>query len=123
MIATLLQHKNIDNELIVTALIEFIEYKNISSSEELKKYQTDAFNTDDQNKQILVAKHIVKNSILDLDNLDYKNSVKVYTLKQTIDKITDSNELIKNLLTIFALTEKNLMFYFDAYNYILEEKL
>jgi len=123
MIKTLLEHQTDKNKCIVDALIDFIEYKKISSVEELKSYQEVAFSTPDANKQILFAKHIVNHSLLDLDNLEYEDSTKVYMLKRNLNKIRDNDEIIKNIIIIFALTEKNIMFYFDAYNYILEGKL
>ena len=123
MINKLLEHKTETNKLIVESLIDFIEYKNITSVEELGKYQFDVFTTDDKNKQILVAKHIINNSLLDLDNLDYSDSARVYLLKQKLDKISDPFDLFKCIVTIFTLTDKNLMFYLDIYNYILEGKL
>ena len=126
MIENLLKHKTKANSNIVKELIEIIKSSNIKSEKELKLLEDDNFKI---NGKILNIEERV-NYILSITkaSFDYElltyDEIQIYKqYKQNIVNGKTNEEKIINIIKLYNLAKKELLFPYFAYNLIIENKL
>ena len=126
MIENLLKHKTKANSNIVKELIEIIKSFDIKSEKELKNLEDENFKI---NGKILNIKERV-NYILSVTNssFDYEfltfDEIQIYKqYKQNNMKSKTKEEKIINIIKLYNLAKRELLFPYFAYNLIIENKL
>ena len=126
MIENLLKHKTKANSNIIKELIEIIKSSDIKSEKELKNLEDENFN---MNGKILNIKERVNyilsvtNSSFDYEFLTY-DEIQIYKqYKQNIVNGKTNEEKIINIIKLYNLAKRELLFPYFAYNLIIENKL
>ena len=116
-----------DNKKIVLELSTFIIDNKITSLEELKQKEDEIFtyNTKVLNNEerINYCLDMIKYSSADYDLLTYEE-IQVYkSLKQDLQTSNSIEQQIKDLILLFSMTNRDMMFLTEAYNLIISNKL
>ena len=116
-----------DNKKIVLELSTFIIDNKITSLEELKQKEDEIFtyNTKVLNNEerINYCLDMIKYSSADYDLLTYEE-IQVYKgLKQDLQTSNSIEQQIKDLILLFSMTNRDMMFLTEAYNLIILNKL
>lgn len=116
-----------DNKKIVLELSTFIIDNKITSLEELKQKEDEIFtyNTKVLNNEerINYCLDMIKYSSADYDLLTYEE-IQVYkSLKQDLQTSNSIEQQIKDLILLFSMTNRDMMFLTEAYNLIILNKL
>lgn len=119
MIESLKQKKNNQNFKIIDDLIFIIVDQKIKTLEELKKLQESNFIMD--NKRLNIQETIaycialLKDKCYDYEQLNFQE-IQVYKqLKNELEKDTSIHQKIKNLILLYAMTDREMLFPYYAY--------
>lgn len=125
LVNELLKNINNDNNYLVMDLTDLINACKFNDEEELKKYEDSKFTIDGK---VLSDEERVNYCISILDpSYDYENleyeEIQVYKeLKNNIDKSSDLDTKIINIIKIFSLTHRDLYLPYQAYKLIINKK-
>lgn len=125
LVNELLKNINNDNNYLVMDLTDLIIACKFNEEEELKKYEDSKFTIDGK---VLSDEERVNYCISILDpSYDYENleyeEIQVYKeLKNNIDKSSDLDTKIINIIKIFSLTHRDLYLPYQAYKLIINKK-
>ncbi|MBR3897680.1 MAG: hypothetical protein IKJ43_00170 [Bacilli bacterium] len=116
---------NNNNYKIVNELIELITDENINSTSKLKQYQDELFMIDgkklNQDEQIeYCIKNIQINGTIP-ETMDFTDVQKVIKLKEKLNTKKEEKEI--SVIILYSLLGKDMMLPYDAYNYIINNKL
>ena len=116
-----------DNKKLVLELSTFIIDNKITSLEELKQKEDEIFtyNTKVLNNEerINYCLDMIKYSSADYDLLTYEE-IQVYKgLKQDLQTSNSIEQQIKDLILLFSMTNRDMMFLTEAYSLIMLNKL
>ena len=121
----LLKHKNNSNELLVNEMIEFIESENIINEEDLKRVEDKYFTIDgkilNNKKRVEYYYKNLEKCYFDYDNLSKEDSIIYKNLKNSLSSDISINAKILNIIKINMLTDREIMFYKEAYDYIIHD--
>ena len=121
----ILKHKNSNNELLVNEMIEFIESENITKEEDLKIVEDKYFTIDgkilNNKKRIEYYYKDLEKCYFDYDNLSKEDSIIYKNLKNSLSSDISVNAKILNIIKINMLTNREIMFYKEAYDYIIND--
>lgn len=121
----LLKHKNNSNELLVNEMIEFIENENIINEEDLKRVEDKYFTIDgkilNNKKRVEYYYKNLEKCYFDYDNLSKEDSIIYKNLKNSLSSDISINAKILNIIKINMLTDREIMFYKEAYDYIIHD--
>ena len=121
----LLKHKNNSNELLVNEMIEFIESENIINEEDLKRVEDKYFTIDgkilNNKKRVEYYYKNLEKCYFDYDNLSKEDSIIYKNLKNSLSSDISINAKILNIIKINVLTNREIMFYKEAYDYIIHD--
>ena len=122
---SLLKCKTKYNQKIIRELINYIKEEKISNINELDDFENKIFTIDgkllNNNQRIKYCLYNIKNCYFDYDGLSL-SEIKI--LKQLKNNINDNDEeIILNIIKINAITNREIMFIKEAYEYILSGKL
>lgn len=124
LVKELISHKTSKNEALVGELIDYIEEENILNINQLKSFEDRIFTIDgkvlNDNQRIKYCWSIIGNAYYDYDGLS-SNEIRVLkSLKESITSDISDKEKIFNLIKINILTNREIMFVKEAYEYILK---
>lgn len=124
LIEELIEHKTVDNEPIVEELIECIKAENVTRIEELEDLEDKMFAFD--GKVLNIKQRIsycyieVVNAYYDYDGLSLEEIKTLKGLKDSVNNDKSDEENILNLIKIYSMTNRELMFLTEAYEFILK---
>ncbi|MEG1821040.1 MAG: hypothetical protein RR201_02220 [Malacoplasma sp.] len=127
MIDELQKKINNNNFKIINDLVEIMLDKKIITIDELKLYQENNFKIDgnvlSDDKKVEYCIKVIENYPFDYDFLDFKE-IQIYKRLMIELKSNISLEIkIKNLIIIYSITKKEMLFPFYAYDMILKDIL
>ena len=114
---------NNDNYKIIEELAQIIIDLKINSLEELKKQEDDLFVynnkklTDDE--RINLCMEMIKYANGDYDLLSFEEIQKYKQLKLELESNISNEEKIKNLIILFNMTDRDMLFLTEAYKFII----
>lgn len=114
---------NNDNYKIIEELAQIIIDLKINSLEELKKQEDDLFVynnkklTDDE--RINLCMEMIKYTTGDYDLLSFEEIQKYKQLKLELESNISNEEKIKNLIILFNMTDRDMLFLTEAYKFII----
>lgn len=112
-----------ENEKLVFELANIIMDNKITTLEELKKLEDSFFTyngkvlSDDE--RINYCLEIIKYNSDDYDLLTFEEIQEYKKLKKELQTATSNDQKIKNLIMIFSMTKRDMMFLTEAYNWII----
>lgn len=125
LIEELLKHKRVGNEKLIEEILECIELENISTLDDLKKLEDKYFTIEgkvlnDEEKIKYCIKNIDK-CYFDYDNLNKEECILYKKLKNSLKSNISIENKIINIIKINILTDREIMFYKEAYDYIIND--
>lgn len=114
---------NNDNYKIIEELVQIIIDLKINNLEELKKQEDDLFVyynkklTDDE--RINLCMEMIKYTNGDYDLLSFEEIQKYKQLKLELESNISNEEKIKNLIILFNMTDRDMLFLSEAYKFII----
>ena len=114
---------NNDNYKIIEELAQIIIDLKINNLEELKKQEDDLFVynnkklTDDE--RINLCMEMIKYTNGDYDLLSFEEIQKYKQLKLELESNISNEEKIKNLIILFNMTDRDMLFLTEAYKFII----
>lgn len=122
----LLKKINNNNYKIINELIELITAENINNVSELNEYQNELFRTNgnllSHKDEINYCINNVKANGFASEKTDFIDLQKIIKLKQNLD-IQDEEEQNINIIILYSLLEKEMMLPYDAYVFIINDKI
>lgn len=122
----LLKKINNNNYKIIDELIELITDENINNVSELKEYQNELFRTNGKllshQDEINYCINNIKVNGFVSEKTDFIDLQKIIKLKQNLN-IQDEEEQNINIITLYSLLEKEMMLPYDAYMFIINNKI
>lgn len=125
LIEELLKHKKVGNERLIKELFECIELENIRTVDDLEKLEEKYFTIEGKvlnNDEKL--KYYIKNvnrCYFDYDNLNKEECILYKNLKNSLNSNISIQNKIINIIKINILTNREIMFYKKAYDYIIND--
>lgn len=115
------------NKKIVLELSNFIIDNKITSIDELKQKEDELFTYNqkvlNEEERINYCLDMIKYSSDDYDLLTYEEIQEYKKLKQELITTTSNHNKIKNLIILFNMTNRDMMFLTETYSYIVSNKL
>lgn len=126
MIEKLLKHKTKTNSNIIKSLIEIIKSSNVKSLEDLKKIENETFTL--SGKILNIEERIDYILSITISSLDYEfltfEEIQIYKkYKLNIINGKNNEEKLINIIKLYDLANRELLFPFEAYNLIIKNKL
>ena len=126
MIEELLKHKTKTNSNIIKSLIEIIKSSNVKSLEDLKKIENETFTL--SGKILNIEERIDYILSITISSLDYEfltfEEIQIYKkYKLNIINGKNNEEKLINIIKLYDLANRELLFPFEAYNLIIKNKL
>ena len=126
LIRNLLKHQNKDNLPITKELSDIIKKSNIQTLEQLKEFEEEIFKTN--NKKLSKKEKINYAFEIMIPSYDYEfltfEEIQIYkTYRNNILTMENDDEKIKNLIKLYSLANRELVFPFEAYNLIINDEL
>lgn len=126
LITNLLNHQNSDNYNIIKELIDIIRYENLKNEDDLKTFEQNIFTFNHKiltkSEKIDYALSIIRTSD-DYDMMTFPE-IQIYKkYKMQINKTNDLDEKIKYLIKLYNLAQREMIFPYEAYNFIIENEL
>lgn len=114
---------NIRNSKLVKELIEIIIEEKICTLEQLKEKEDKYFTYNgkvlNEEERIEKCIEILKYSYMDYDMLSFED-IQIYKkLKLEINENISNEKKIKNLILLFSMTNRDMLFLTETYNFIL----
>lgn len=123
LITTLLSHKTAENEEIVDELVDYINEENIISLEDLEAFEDRMFtfageclNTKQRISHCYV---LIENAYYDYEGLSLQEIKDLQALKNSVNVDHSDTENILSLIKIYSITNRELMFLKEAYEFII----
>lgn len=117
---------NNNNYKIINELIEIIVEENITTIENLKKYQDDYFVVDGRvlshKEQIEYCKNIIMLNPYIPENIDFIDVQKIINLKENLKNENNEKKITTILIELFSILGKSMMLPYDAYKMIIENQ-
>lgn len=116
-----------ENKRIVLELSNIIIDNKITTLEELKQKEDELFT--DNNKVLTEQERIdycldmIKYSSADYELLTYDEIQEYKRLKLELKSLISNNQKIKDLIILFSMTDRDMMFLTEAYDLIVSNKL
>lgn len=124
LITKLLSHKNDNNKVIVDKLIEIIKEENISSEEELSVLENNIFTINgklmNMDEKVNYCKALINQGYYDYDGLSLEEINKLKKLKDSLKNNISNVEKILIIVKINLMTEREIMFVKEMYDYIVK---
>ena len=115
------------NKKIVLELSNFIIDNKITSLEDLKEKEDELFT---YNKKVLTNQEritycldLMKYSNMDYELLSFEEIQEYKRLKKEVQTSSSKEQQIKDLIILFSMTDRDMMFLTEAYNLILSDKI
>ena len=126
MIEKLLNHKTKTNSNIIKSLMEIIKSSNVKSLEDLKKIENETFTLN--GKILNIEERIDYILSITISSLDYEfltfEEIQIYKkYKLNIINGKNNEEKLINIIKLYDLANRELLFPFEAYNLIIKNKL
>ncbi len=122
----LLKKINNNNYKIINELIELIVDENISNVSELKEYQNELFRTNgnllSHNDEINYCINNIKTNGFASEKTDFIDLQKIIKLKENL-ALQSEEEKNMNVIILYSLLEKEMMLPYDAYIFIINDKI
>jgi len=122
----LLKKINNNNYKIINELIELITDENINNVSELKEYQNELFRTNgnllSHKEEINYCVNNIKANGFVSEKTDFIDLQKIIKLKQNLDIQSEEEQNI-NIIILYSLLEKEMMLPYDAYIFIINDKI
>jgi len=122
----LLKKINNNNYKIINELIELITDENINNVSELKEYQNELFRTNgnllSHKEEINYCVNNIKVNGFVSEKTDFIDLQKIIKLKQNLDIQSEEEQNI-NIIILYSLLEKEMMLPYDAYIFIINDKI
>ena len=117
---------NKNNELI-KELIEFIMEEKICTLKQLKEKEDESFTYEgkilNDEERIQKCIEILKCSYIDYDMLSFED-IQIYKkLKLELNENISNEQKIKNLILLFSMTNRDMLFLMEAYKFIINGAL
>ena len=123
LITTLLSHKTAENEEIVDELVDYINEENIISLEDLEAFEDRMFTFDGEclntKQRISHCYVLVENAYYDYEGLSLQEIKDLQALKNSVNVDHSDTENILTLIKIYSITNRELMFLREAYEFII----
>ena len=123
LINNLMAKKTSKNEEIISELVEYIKEEKISNIEQLKALEDRIFTINgkilNDSQRIKYCFSIIENAYYDYDGLSSSEIKVLKNLKESITSDISDKEKIFNLIKINMVTNREIMFIKEAYEYIL----
>ena len=126
LINNLLNHQNNNNFNIIKELIEIIQDDNLKTVNDIKNFEQNLFTFNHKiltkQEKINYALSIIKTS----EDYEMMTFLEIQTYKKYKTKINDTGNLdekIKYLIKLYNLAQREMIFPYEAYNFIIENKL
>ena len=120
------KHINENNSSIINELVELISIYNLKNLKDLKDLEESFFRTNNHNlnkKEKINYALTIMITADDYENLTFEE-IQIYkTYKNNILKTNNLEEKIKNIIKLYNLSKRELIFPYEAYNLIIENKL
>lgn len=127
LVNNLLKNINSNNSKIIKELVDIITDNKINTLEELKKYEENKFKINNnfisKEEKIDYCLSIIKYSSYDYESLDYDEIQLYKKYKNEINTKNDLNIKVLNLIKIFDLTNREIYFPYETYEFIVNKKL
>ena len=124
MIEDLSKYITNENALVIKKLTDVFINCKFESIEDLKKEQDKLFKSDDLSERVeYLIKLFDGFRAEDYDYLEYDDILKYKAYRDAIDNTDSLEEKIKSLIYIGALCNRDLHFYVEAYQMVIEGKL
>ena len=115
------------NKKIVLELANFIIDNKITTLEELKQKETAIFSYNgkvlNEDERIDFCLEMIKYSSADYELLSFDEIQEYKRLKLELKSPISNNQKIKDLIILFSMTDKDMMFLTEAYDLIVSNKL
>ena len=115
------------NKKIVLELANFIIDNKITTLEELKQKETAIFSYNgkvlNEDERIDFCLEMIKYSSADYELLSFNEIQEYKRLKLELKSPISNNQKIKDLIILFSMTDKDMMFLTEAYDLIVSNKL
>ncbi len=122
----LLKKINNNNYKIINELIELIVDENISNVSELREYQNELFRTNgnllSHNDEINYCINNIKTNGFASEKTDFIDLQKIIKLKENL-ALQNEEEKNMNVIILYSLLEKEMMLPYDAYIFIINDKI
>ena len=126
LINNLLNHQNNNNFNIIKELIKIIQDDNLKTVNGIKNFEQNLFTFNHKiltkQEKINYALSIIKTS----EDYEMMTFLEIQTYKKYKTKINDTGNLdekIKYLIKLYNLAQREMIFPYEAYNFIIENKL
>ena len=115
------------NKKIVLELVNFIIDNKITTLEELKQKETAIFSYNgkvlNEDERIDFCLEMIKYSSADYELLSFDEIQEYKRLKLELKSYISNDEKIKDLIILFSMTDRDMMFLTEAYDLIVSNKL
>ena len=115
------------NKKIVLELANFIIDNKITTLEELKQKETAIFTYNgkvlNEDERIDFCLEMIKYSSADYELLSFNEIQEYKRLKLELKSSISNNQKIKDLIILFSMTDRDMMFLTEAYDLIVSNKL
>ena len=127
LITNLNKYESSQNKDIVDSLISFLEDSKIDTLDELIKFQDLSFMVNDKFLQgedrVIYYYNLIKDSFIEYDGLALEEVREIRSLKDSLITNISLKEKIKNIIKYATITHREIKFYADAYNLIINGEL
>lgn len=116
-----------ENKKIVLELANFIIDNKITTLEDLKQKETAIFSSNgkvlNEDERIDFCLEMIKYSSADYELLSFDEIQEYKRLKLELKSYISNDEKIKDLIILFSMTDRDMMFLTEAYDLIVSNKL
>ena len=116
-----------ENKRIVLELSNIIIDNKITTLEELKQKEDEIFTYNgkvlNEDERIDFCLEMIKYSSADYELLTYDEIQEYKRLKLELKSLISNNQKIKDLIILFSMTDRDMMFLTEAYDLIVSNKL